>query len=121
MPISKQLLSGSTGGLAVKVAATASAGTIIHTTGTSASVIDELWLYATNSSLVDNVDIIIEFGGTTSPDHRIAVSIPPSRGISLVVAGFTLTGTGSVGRIVRAYASTANLVMIYGYVNRITP
>jgi len=45
---SKVILSGSTNGKAVKVAATATAGTTIHTA--HATALDEIWLYAHNSS-----------------------------------------------------------------------
>ena len=42
---------GTTGtGLAVKVAATSSAGTAIHTASDTATTIDEIWLYAVNTS-----------------------------------------------------------------------
>jgi hypothetical protein len=46
----KNILSGSTDGKAVKVAATATAGTTIHTGSATATTIDEVWLYAVNSS-----------------------------------------------------------------------
>ncbi len=42
MAIAKVLLSGSTGGMPIKVVATATTGTTIHATGTSASIIDEV-------------------------------------------------------------------------------
>jgi len=45
----KALLSGSTQGKGIKVVATASTGTTIHTTGTSSTTVDEVWLYAYNS------------------------------------------------------------------------
>jgi len=64
MPIAKTLLSGSTGGMPIKVVATATTGTTIHATGTSASIIDEVWLYATNTSSAA-VNLTIEFGSTT--------------------------------------------------------
>jgi hypothetical protein len=38
----------------------------------------------------------------------------------LVVPGLLLAGDGSSGRVVRAFAATSNVVMIGGYVNRIT-
>ncbi len=45
---SKIKLSGSTNGRGIAVAATSTLGTTIHATGTSASVLDEVWLYAAN-------------------------------------------------------------------------
>ena len=116
---SKVLLSGSTQGKAIKVAATASAGTTIHATGTSATIEDEIWLYAYNSSSV-TVALTIQFGGTTAVDNDIKLSIPATSGLTLVVPGLILTGTGSAANTVAAYAATTNVITISGYVNRIT-
>lgn len=115
----KQLLSGSTQGRAIKVAATASAGTLIHATGTSSSVIDEVWLYAYNSS-TGPITLTIQYGGTTSVDDDIRLDIPPTSGLTLVVPGLILTGTGAAANNVRAYAGTTNVVTVTGYVNRIS-
>lgn len=115
----KQLLSGSTQGRAIKVAATASAGTTIHTTGTSSTVIDEVWLYAYNSS-TGPITLTIQYGGTTAVDNDIRLDIPPTSGLTLVVPGLILTGTGSAGNTVAAYAGTTNVITISGYVNRIS-
>ena len=116
---SKELLSGSTQGKAVKVAATSSPGTTIHATGVSSTIEDEIWLYAYNSSSVA-VALTIQFGGTTSPDNDIKLSIPAISGLTLVIPGLILTGTGSDANTVYAYATTANVITISGYVNRIT-
>ena len=115
----KVLLSGSTGGQPIKVVATASTGTLIHTTGTSTSTIDEVWLYANNTS-ASQVKLTIEYGGTTSPDNQIITAIPSGSGLSILLPGLVLTGDGSVGRSVRAFAGTTNVINIVGYVNRIS-
>lgn len=114
----KTLLSGSTRGKGIKVAATSSSGTTIHTTGTSATTIDELWLYAHNGHSSD-VLLTIQWGGTTAVDDDIKVTIPAQSGLVLVAPGLTLTGDGSAGLVVRAYAATTNVITIHGYVNRI--
>ena len=119
MPISKQTLSGSTGGMPIKVVATATTGTTIHATGTSASVIDEVWLYATNTS-ASTVTLTIEYGSTTAPDQNIILAIPSKSGLTICVAGGILVGTGSAARTITAFASSANVVNIVGYVNRIS-
>jgi hypothetical protein len=116
---SKEKLSGSTQGKAIKVAATASVGTTIHATGTSATIQDEIWLYAYNSSAAAVV-LTIQFGGTTAVDNDIKLSIPATSGLTLVVPGLILTGTGSAANTVAAYAGTTNVITISGYVNRIT-
>jgi hypothetical protein len=115
----KVLLSGSTQGKAIKVVATASTGTTIHATGTSATIQDEIWLYAYNSSATATA-LTIQFGGTTAVDNDIKITIPSLSGLTLVVPGMILTGTGSAGNTVSAYAGTTNVVTISGYVNRIS-
>ncbi len=118
---SKVLLSGSTQGKAIKVAATTSgsAGTTIHTTGTSSTAEDEIWLYAYNSSS-SPVVLTIQWGGVTAVDNEIKLSIPSLAGLTLVVPGLILTGTGSAGNTVSAYAATTNVITVSGYVNRIS-
>ena len=73
MTIARQLLSGSTNGRGVKVAATATPGTLIHTA--HATSLDEVWLWCVNSDSAA-CKLTVEFGGTTSPDDLIEVSIP---------------------------------------------
>lgn len=114
----KTLLSGSTQGRGIKVVATSSSGTTIHATGTSSSVIDEVWLYAYNSDTTARL-LTVQFGGTTSVDDDIRVTIPAQSGLVLVAPGLTLTGTGSAANTIRAYAAATNVITIHGYVNRI--
>jgi len=116
----KVLLSGSTQGKGIKVVATATTGTTIHATGTSATILDEVWLYAVNSD-TSAVKLTIEFGGTTSPDNLIEQTIPPESGLVLCVSGQPISGTGAAANTITAFAASANVVMIYGYVNRVTP
>lgn len=115
----KVALSGSTQGKAIKVAATASTGTTIHATGTSSSIIDEVWLYAYNSS-TGPITLTIQYGGTTAVDNDIKIDVPPTSGLTLIVPGLILTGTGAAANTVYAYAGTTNVITISGYVNRIS-
>lgn len=110
---SKVKLSGGTDGRNVKVAATATAGTTIHTA--HATSLDEIWLWAINTDTTDR-KVTIEFGGTTSPDDLIEMTIPAEDGPYLIVPGLLLSNSV----VVRAFAATANVVVINGYVNRIT-
>jgi hypothetical protein len=116
---SKVKLSGSTDGKAIKVSATSSTGTTIHATGTSASILDEVWLYAYNSS-ASAVVLTVQFGGTTAVDNDIKLSVPATSGLTLVIPGLILSGTGSAANTVYAYAATTNVITISGYVNRIS-
>jgi hypothetical protein len=111
--------SAQTDGQPIKVVATASTGTTIHTTGTSASIFDEVWLYAYNSS-TGPIALTIQYGGTATPDDDIKITIPSQSGLTLVVPGLILAGTGSAGNTIAAYAGTANVVTVSGYVNRIS-
>ena len=62
---------GTTGdGLGILVAATSTAGTAIHTASSTATTIDEVWLYAYNNHSSD-ILLTIEFGGVTSPKDVI--------------------------------------------------
>jgi len=117
----KVLLSGSSQGKAIKIAATTSGsnGTTLHATGTSSSVIDELWLYAYNSSS-SAVVLTIQWGGITAVDNEYKLSIPATSGLTLVVPGLILTGDGTTATTTRAYAGTTNVITISGYVNRIS-
>ncbi len=65
----KRKLSGSMDGRGIKVAATASPGTLVHTATDSkaANEWDELYLRVTNTSAAA-VLLTVEFGGTTNPD-----------------------------------------------------
>ena len=111
--------SAQTDGTPIKVVATASTGTTIHTTGTSATVLDEVWLYAYNSA-TGPVLLTIQFGGTASPDDDIKITIPSQSGLTLVIPGLILSGTGSAGNIIAAYAGTPNVVTVSGYIHRIS-
>ena len=110
---------GSTGtGLGIKVVATATAGTAIHTGSATATTIDEVWLYAVNSS-ASTVKLTIEWGEATAPDGNIEFTVPAEAGLYLITPGLVLQGNATP-KVVKAFAATANVVVIHGYVNRIT-
>lgn len=113
----KRKLSGSTDGKPIKVVATATAGTTIHTAvaGTTAGTFDEIWLYAYNGHTAA-VTLTIEFGGATVPDQNIVITLASKSGLNLIVPGLILQN----GLVVAAFASVANVITISGYVNSIT-
>ncbi len=114
----KKILSGSTDGKAVKVAATATAGTLIHTGSTTTTTLDEVWLYAVNSS-ASAVKLTIEWGEATAPDGNIELSVAAESGLVLVVPGLLLKGNATA-LTVKAFAATANVICVHGYINQIT-
>lgn len=113
----KRKLSGSTDGKAIKVVQTATAGDTIHTAvaGTTAGTYDEIWLYAYNGHTAAVV-LTLEFGGATVPDQNIVVTVANKSGLLLVVPGLILQN----GMVVKAFAATANVITIMGWVNSIT-
>jgi hypothetical protein len=120
--MSKHLLSGSTAtnGQGIKLTDTASsvatdAGYLIHTAVSGTSDLDEVWLWAMNTDTVDR-KLTIEFGGTTAPDNLIEVTISAEAGLVQVVPGLLLQN----GLHIKGFAAAANVVTIYGFVNRIT-
>ena len=115
----KTLLSGSSQGQPITVVQTASTGTTIHATGTSSTVIDEVWLYANNTS-TSPVLLTVQFGGTGAVQHAKPITLAPQSGDVLIVAGLPLTGDGSAAKTVYAFAATASVITISGYINRIS-
>ena len=114
----KTILSGSTDGKSIKVAATATAGTTIHTGSSTATTLDEVWIYAQNTDTTDR-KLTIEWGGTTAPDDLIEYTVKAENGLYLIIPGLILKGNATP-LVVRAFAATANVITISGYVNRIT-
>lgn len=112
---SKVKLSGSTNGKPIKIVATSTPGTTIHTAVAGSSDWDEIWLYAFNSS-DDVATLTLEWGGTSAPDQNIVVALPPKSGLIPVVPGLLLQNSLAVA----AFASVANVITINGFVNRIT-
>lgn len=112
MAFSTVLLSGSTNGRNIKVAATSTPGTTIHTA--HATSLDELYIYATNTSASD-VLLTLEIGGTTSPDDQLKVTIPAQAGNFPVLEGRKITGSV----VLKAFAATGDVINISGDVIRI--
>lgn len=113
MAITVGHLSGSTDGKAVKIAQTATLGTTIHTATTATDQIDRVWIYCVNSDTTA-IKLTLEWGEATSPDGLIEMTIPPEAGPYLVVEGFPLQN----GLVITAFAATADMLMIHGYVLR---
>lgn len=113
----KQILSGSTDGKGVLVAATATAGTLIHTGSTTTTTLDEIWLYAVNTS-TSSVKLTIEWGEATAPNGNIEVTVLPEAGLVTVIPGLLIKGNASA-LTVRAFAGTTNVIVVHGFVNRI--
>lgn len=104
-------LSGSTDGKNIKVVATATLGTTIHTA--NGTDWDEVYLEACVISGTDRL-LTIEWGEATSPDGLTTITIPSGVGWVPVVQGHLILNS----LVVSAFGAAANEIMINGYVLR---
>lgn len=115
---SREVLSGSTDGMPVLIAAVAIAsGTLIHTAIAGVAGIDEIYLSVTNTDTVDRL-LTIGWGGVTDPDNLVckSVLIPAKSGPTPIINGLNLRN----GLLVKASCDAANIMLLTGYVNRIS-
>lgn len=111
---SKIVLSGSTNGQPISVAATATPGTLIH--DTLATGIDEIYIWATNRTATA-ATLTIEWGGTGTSNHLCAGLVIPANSPPILISnGIALNGALRV----RAFSGTANAINLSGHVNRIS-
>lgn len=113
---SRILLSGSTSGKPIPVAATSTPGTAVHTAVSGSTGFDELYLWASNVTSAA-ATLTIEWGGVTDPgDHAVkSVVIPAYSPPIPIITGQVLNG----GLAVKAFSGTASAINLTGYVNRI--
>ena len=114
----KQKLSGSTDGKAIKLTGNDSAGAVtVHTAvaGTTVGTFDEIWLYANNTS-ASAVKLTVEWGTATAAVGNIELTIAAEAGFILVVPGLVLQNA----MVVEAFAATADVILLTGFVNAIT-
>ena len=105
-------------GLGTLVVATTTLGTTIHTGANLANILDEVWLYANNTHS-SAVTLTIEFGGVAAKDKiQTSLALSPG-GLILICAGLVLQGN-TTPKVITAFAGTASVVSIFGFVNRIT-
>lgn len=113
----KKKLSGSTDGLAIKVTGTSTAATVtVHTAvaGTTVGTFDEIWLYANNTSATA-VKLTIEWGTDTAADGNIELTVQPEAGLVTIIPGLILQNA----KVVKAFAATADVILLTGFVNAI--
>lgn len=110
------LLSGSTSGRPIKVVATSTPGTLIHTAVSGSTSFDEISLWCQNTDSSDR-KLTLELGGVTSPDDLIEITIPAESGLNLVLDALRMNG----GVVVRAFAASGNVLTIVGNINRMVP
>lgn len=116
----KEKLSGSTDGSPITIVGTGSGtANTIHTavSGTTAGVYDEVWVYAWNTSSSD-VTLTLGIDGYTLPPAIIlpGAGTASTDGIKLVLPGIILQNS----KVVSAFASSASVIRVVGYVHNIT-
>ncbi len=113
---SRLLLSGSTNGRAIPVAATATPGTLIHTVVAGTTAFDEVYCWVSNVT-GSAATLTIEWGGVTDPGDHLAksLSIPANSPPIPVITGQNLNN----GLVVRMFSGTGSALNITGYINRI--
>lgn len=111
------LLSGSSNGQVIPVAATATPGTLIHTAVAGDGAFDEVYVWAANVT-GSPATLTIEWGGVADPSCHLVkqFSIPAHSGPQAVLAGQNLNG----GLVAQAFSGTANAINLSGFVNRIS-
>lgn len=113
---SKIILSGSIDGGGIEVTGvTPSAGSTIHQgVSGAADSIDEVWLYVHNSA-TDSREIGIMWGSTAAGNRFVyTVTARDKDGLHLIVPGLVIRN----GKIIKAYATAASALSIWGHVNR---
>ncbi len=115
----KLKLSGSTDGRPIQVAATATAGTTLHTatSSTGDDSYDEVWLWA-SSTHASPQNATVQIGASTGSEaESLNVRVPAAyNGPILVLPGWPLRN----GTVLTATAAVLGRIQFYGYVNRIS-
>ena len=109
----KHIFSESEAGEGILISASATPGTAIHTSASSA--MDEVWLYAVNTS-ASSVKLTVQWGETVAPNGNIEGTIAAEGGLVLIVPGLILTS----GCPMAAFASSGSTIVVHGFVNRIS-
>jgi hypothetical protein len=88
----------------------------VHTAvaGTTVGTFDEIWVYANNTSS-SSVKLTIEWGTATATDGNIELTVLPEAGLVTVIPGLILQNA----KVVKAFAATADVILLTGFVNAI--
>ena len=106
-------LSHSTDGKGILISGTNTAGAVdIHTATSDTVKVDQIFGYAQNNHTGDVV-LSLEYGENTGA-KAIKVTLPAQKGLQLVLPGIVLRNSA----IIKAFASVANVVTIFGSVGR---
>lgn len=112
------LLSGSSGGILIGATKIVGPGSTIHVPSTLGSH-DEVYLWATNNSTHDRL-LTIEWG-TTALVNNVTFTVPATgQGPYAIIPGWRITGSTLTVSAFAASSSSPGLLVLAGYVNRIS-
>ncbi len=111
----KAKLSASTDGKPILIAATATAGTLVHTAVAGTTNFDEVWLWLVNNSASDCL-ATIEYGDAAAGSN-IQYLVLSRDGLKCVLPGLPLQN----GATVKVFAAVTNVLSASGFVNQIAP
>lgn len=114
---SRLLLSGSTSGKPIPVAANATPGTVLHLAVAGSSAFDEVYVFASNVT-ASAATLYVQWGGTTDPGDMLVknYSIGANSGPVPVAVGQVVNGAVTV----MAFCTAASAINVTGWVNRIS-
>ena len=111
---------GTTNGPICAYGGTPGGSVTLHTTGTSSSVLDEVWIYAWSQYGAD-MYLDFEINGVTAFSSNFNVYANGLNTPQLVIPGFVLSGDGTTGTTIKVVDQQfSGIVYIMGYVNRIS-
>ena len=111
-----KLLSGSTNGKPIKVTSTTTgAADTVHTGVSGTSTIDFVDVYATNNS-ASAVDVSLGWGGVTVDETLGPIEIAADAGPVKIADKFPIQN----GQVVKAWAGSANVILLTGRVTGYT-
>lgn len=112
------LLSGSSNGKLISSTQIASPGVTLHT-GATLAVHDEVYLWAVNNSTHDRL-LTVEWGSTIVANN-VTFTVPSTgQGAYAIIPGWRISGSTNVISAFAASSSSVGLMLLGGYVNRIS-
>lgn len=118
--ITKALLSGSTDGLPIKVTGADYANRVtVHTAVAGSTNIDEIFIYAhVDDAATSDIEVTLAWDNGTDPDDFLIVTLPAhgtagDDGQIPIITGLPINN----GKVLSAFASEADKVLITGWVN----
>jgi len=96
----------------IHITTNSSPGTLVHDLVDGYTSLDEVWLYASNTT-ASSVIVTVELGGA-GLKHEVKETVDGNK-TALVIPGLPMHGNGKIS----VYAGTANVINVYGWVNEI--